>query len=244
MTTKKTPPKKGNRSFITVVAIVLIAGVAVIGYLLNRPKAAAVVVPNNAPLPPAQGYVVGIDSAPVEIVEFADFECPGCGRFALLTEPDIRTRLVATGLARFRFVDFPLSMHPHARFAHNAAACANAQGKFWEYHDKLFAEQTRWNGLATRNPVRLMKGYAKEIGLNSEAFDTCLDSQQFDPQIRANSEEGIRRGVSGTPTVFVGNRVLPGIPPYDMIKAYVDTVTAEVRAGGRVRTFGDTTKQP
>jgi protein-disulfide isomerase len=242
VTTKKATKKAGNRSFITLVAIALIAGVAIIGYLLNRPKPAPIVVADNTPLPPAQGYVMGADSAPVEIVEFADFECPGCGRFALLTEPEIRTRLVATGRARFRFVDFPLEMHRHARFAHNAAACANAQGKFWEYHDKLFAEQTRWNGLATRNPLRLMKGYARELGLNTDAFNTCLDANQFDPQIRANSAEGVKRGVGGTPTVFVGNRLLPGIPAYDMIKALVDTVTAEAK-GGRIRTFGDTGKQ-
>lgn len=227
---KKTPPPRENRSFITIVVVLLVGGVAVIGYVLNRDKTTATIVDTNAPLPAAQGYVMGSDSAPVEIVEFADFECPGCGQFADVTEPDVRSRLVATGLARFRFMDFPLPMHPNAMTAHNAAACANAQGKFWEYHDRLFAEQIGWNTQATTNPARLMKNYARALGLDTDAFNTCLDNRQYEPQIRANYAEGTRRGVGFTPSFFVGRRYWPGGIGYDQLKALVDSATAEAKA--------------
>jgi protein-disulfide isomerase len=241
VTTKKTPPKKGNRSFITLVAIVLIAGVAIIGYVLNRPKPAPIVVTDNTPLPPAQGYVKGSDSALVEIVEFADFECPACGQFATVTEPDVMTRLVNTGIARFRFVDRPLPMHPNTIFAHNAAACANAQGRFWDYHDRLFAEQPNWSARATQNPTRLLKGYAKDLGLDTDAFDRCLDSRQFEPQIRANFEDGTRRGAGGTPSFLIGNLLILEVLSYDRLKMFVDS--AIVLAKGKpVRTYGDTAK--
>lgn len=227
---KKTPPPRENRSFITIVVVLLVAGTAVIGYVLNRRGPTSVIVDTNAPLPPAQGYVIGSDSAPVEIVEFGDFECPGCGWWATVTELDVRTRLVATGLARFRFMDFPLPMHPNAMIAHNAAACANAQGKFWEYHDRLFAEQPNWSSAVTTNPGRLLKNFARSLGLETDAFNTCLDNRQFEPQIRANYEEGVRRGVGGTPTFFIGRRMSSTLLTYDQLKALVDSATAEAKA--------------
>lgn len=212
------------------IAILLVAGVAVIGYVLNKNRPQAIVVDNNTPLPPAQGYVMGSDSAPVEIVEFGDFECPTCAQFYALTEPDIRTRLVETGLARFRFMDFPLAMHPNSLTAHNAAACANEQGRFWEYHDKLFTEQPRWWSAATSNPGRMMKGYARDLGLDGGQFDQCLETRRHEPQIRANYEEGVRRGVTGTPNFFVGPYLWPGNIGFDQLRALVDSATRLARS--------------
>jgi protein-disulfide isomerase len=243
---KATTSKKGNRSFLALVAIVLAAGLAIISYVVLTPKPAAVVVDANLPLLEAKGYVMGSDSAPVEIVEFGDFECPACGQFVTITEPDIRSRLVATGLARFRFVDFPFSPseHPSSMFAHNAAACANVQDKFWDMQDRIYTNQFEWSQLANAkdmNAPKIFKRYAKELGLDTRAFNACLDSRQFEPQIIANRREGERRNVGPTPTFFVGKRMIVGDRGYDVMKAMVDSATAEARiATPKEKAFGDT----
>lgn len=241
---KKT--QKGDKTFITVLGVLLVAGVAVIGYMMYRPKAAPVVIAANAPLPEPKGVVAGSDSAPVEIVEFGDFECPVCGRFATITEPDVRRLLVNTGAARFRFIDFPLPGHPSTRFAHYAAACANEQSplKFWELHDRIFYGQTEWSALANgrdMNAPKIMKRYAKEVGLDAKTFGDCLDSQKYETQLRANYKEGERLGVNATPTFFVGKRRIEGPQPYDVIKAMVDSATIEAKKGPPVeKALGDT----
>ena len=224
--------KPGNRSFIIIVVSLLVVGLAIIGYVALKPKPAAVVVAANLPLPPAAGYVIGSDSAPVEIVEFGDFECPGCGEFASVTEPQVRSTLVASGAARFRFMDFPLNGHPGSMFAHNAAACANAQGKFWEMSDRIYTHQFEWSQLVTgkdMNPPKVFERYARELGLDTKAFDACLDSHQFEPQVMANQQEGMRRVVEYTPTFFIGSHKVVGGQPYDVIKAVVDSATAEAK---------------
>lgn len=235
MSKNKTPPRQGNRRFATMIGIVLIVGVAALGYAVSQPKQQARVIDPNTPLPKPQGHVMGSDSAPVEITEFGDFECPTCGQFSAVTEPDVRSRIVGPGLARFRFIDFPLSAHKNTLFAHNAASCAGAQGKFWEMHDQLYYHQPDWSDLMSgkdsKHPEKTMAGYAKDIGLDMAKYDACMENGDFALQIRANEQEGERLGINGTPTVIIGKHMLPaGSPPYDMIKAYVDTATAEAKA--------------
>lgn len=236
MAQKNAPrPKPQNRRFATALVAVVVIGAAALGYAVSQPKATARVIDPNTPLPKPLGHVIGSDSAPVEITMFGDFECPTCAQFVAITEPDVRSRLVNTGLARFRFLDFPLSVHKNTLFAHNAAACAGAQGKFWEMHDALYYHQPEWSDLVggkdSGHPARSMAGYAKGLGIDMDKYDACMDSEPYALQIRANEQEGERLGVSGTPTLIIGRHMLPpGAPPYDMIKAYVDTATAEANA--------------
>jgi protein-disulfide isomerase len=242
---KKKAASGGNSRFLTILAAVAVVGGGGITYVVMNSGPKAVELDPSAPPPKPQGYVMGSPEAPVEIIEFADFECPGCGHFATVTEPDIRERLVATGLARFRFVDLPLtSIHPNTLVAHNAAACANDQGKFWELHDRIFYGQTEWSTQATGNPTKVIKGYAKEIGLDQGAFDDCLDTRRHQRQIDANRLEAERLRVQGTPTFIIGNRMVYAGMSYDVIKAYVDSAAADVAAGTAQRRFGaDTTAQ-
>ena len=213
--------------------MILLAGLGIIGYLVFQPKPAPVPTTVRGPLPKAEGHVMGSDSAPVEIVEYGDFECPICGQFATVTEPDVRTRIVNTGLARFRYVDFPLEAHPNSLFAHNAAYCAGAQGKFWEMHDRIYEGQPEWSGLETAkvpNAAKIMKQYARGLALDTKAFNTCLDSRQFEPQIEANRAQGLALRVDGTPTFFIGNQMIrSGLIPYDELKKIVDSVAAAAR---------------
>ena len=228
-------PKARGRSplarFYGILAVVGIAGIAGITYLATRPKAAARVVDPNLPPAEAKGYLLGNPAAPVTITEFADFECPACGNFATITEPDVRERLVNTGKANVRFYDFPLEIHKNTWQASHAAACANDQGKFWEMHDRLFAGQNEWNGEATGNPTKVHRGYAQQLGLDVAKWEECVESQVHQPEIAANRAEAIRLGVGSTPTFIIGGRMLPGSLPYDEIARLVAEATKAAPAG-------------
>ncbi|MBI1808864.1 MAG: thioredoxin domain-containing protein, partial [Gemmatimonadetes bacterium] len=170
---------------------------------------------------------VGREDAPVRVVEFADFECPSCGSWATLTEPDVRARLINTGQVAIRFYDFPLPMHKNTWAASNAAACAAEQGKFVEMHDRLFQGQIEWNGEATSKPKGVFMGYAKELGLDVAKFESCFDSQRMIPRIKGNRAEAERRQIAQTPTFVIGDKAIPGDIPFDQFKKYVDDELAK-----------------
>jgi protein-disulfide isomerase len=220
----KASPKKSKNAFLPIVLVVLAVGGAAIFYKVqNKPKPIEL-APGTA-LPAAEGHLRGDPNAPITIMEFADFECPGCGQFAALQGPDVKARIIDAGLANFRFYDFPLtSIHQNTLAAHLAASCAEDQGKFWEMHDKLFAGQMDWSTQATTNPRKFFDVYAGEIGLDMAAYNNCFDSQKNLPKIQANAAAGTERGVSSTPTLVIGNKVYAGGLTYDRIKQLVDSL--------------------
>jgi protein-disulfide isomerase len=230
------PPRKAagangsRRLFYIILIVLLVIGVAALSILTSRSSNSVTQVDSTLAPVPNQGHVIGNDSAPVEVVEFADFECPACGNFANLTEPDIRERLVNTGQVRFRFIDFPLQMHRNTRAAHLAAWCAGDLGKFWEMHDALFQTQDRWNGEATSRPAGALEDLAKRVGLNADQYNACMDSRKFAPQIQANVNEGMRRGIGSTPTFIIGSKQVATSLPYDEFKRYVDEALVQARA--------------
>jgi protein-disulfide isomerase len=240
---KVTPKKKSNTGFIAVIGVVLVAGGAALwGTMQNKPK--PIELPAGTALPQAEGYLRGNPNAPVSIVEFADFECPGCGQFATLQGPDIKARLVDAGLANFRFYDFPLTqIHGNTLFAHLAAACANDQGKFWEMHDQLFANQPEWSTQSTTNPRKVIEPLAQAIGLDMAAYNSCMDTQKHLPRIQANAAEGQQRGVNSTPTIIVGNKLYAGGLTFDQLKKVVDSLAAAAPAAPAVTPAPDTAKK-
>ncbi|MDZ7778697.1 MAG: DsbA family protein [Gemmatimonadota bacterium] len=150
----------------------------------------------------AEGVTLGDEDAPVTIVEFGDYQCPGCGSFATNVKPQIQLQLVDQGLAKFVFYDFPLvQVHPHAFLAARAARCAGEQGSYWDYHDLLFQMQPRWSGEA--NAIGSFRDYAESVGLDEGEFNACLQSDRYADVVTANMELGAQLGVSGTPTVMV-----------------------------------------
>jgi protein-disulfide isomerase len=224
--------KQSRSGFYALLGVVALAGAGAIGWAVSRPKTVVSKVDPSIPLPKAEGYVTGKPDAPVEIIEYADFECPGCGQFAAVTEPDIRSKLIDTGEARFRFMDHPLiEIHKNTMAASLAAACANEQGKFWEMHDRIFMGQPDWSGYATANPKKFFKQYAGELGADVAKWEQCFDGQKLVAQIEANRNEGLQRGIRGTPTFIVGGRMLTGAPTYDNIKALVDSAKADAAKG-------------
>ena len=218
------------RTFYITLGAVALVGVGLIAWNASRPKAGSTIVDPQVPPGTAEGYLYGKSDAPVQILEFADFECPACGNFATITEPDVRQRILDAGLANLRFYDFPLPQHRNSMAASNAAACAADQGRFWEMHDRLFMGQPDWS--ERRNPKGLFSQYARDIGLNENQWEECYDARRHEARILANKAEGERRGISQTPTFIIGRRLVPGAVSYDQLKAYVDTALAEAQRAG------------
>ena len=133
---------------------------------------------------------LGDENAPVTMVEFSEFQCPYCERHYSQTELQLKTAYIDNGKLKFYFRDYPLppQYHPQAGFAAIAARCANEQGKFWEMHHKLFDTRDSWSGNAEADS--LFKGYAAELGLDNETFNSCYDNQSYVEEISADLEEG------------------------------------------------------
>jgi protein-disulfide isomerase len=239
---KKVSVRSNDRKpFYLLLGAIALAAVVFIGWQMSQTKSSGVItVDPTIQLPEATGYLIGSATAPVEILEFADFECPACGSFATLTEPDVRKRLVETGQARFRFMDFPLAIHKNTWDAHLAAACANEQGKFWEMHDQIFATQDQWNGMVTNKPKAVLSRLARDLQINMSQWDECYDSQKYKLNIAATQREGERRLVQSTPTFIIGDKLVPGAIGFDQVKAYVDSAAAKAAASPVTPLGGDT----
>ena len=202
--------QRGMNRFYTLLGVVGVAGLGFIGYL-------AVAGGDSVPIPVDvtvlasdtagfRGYLLGSDSAPVEISEYADYQCPACNDFELLQFPQVRRQLIETGRVRWRYRDFPLDqIHPHARIAAHSAACADEQGKFWEQHKLIYQGQSAWS--QERNAGGHLRGYAQQNGLDLGRYDDCMQSTRFAGRIQASHDEAIKIGVGGTPTFLIGGRL-------------------------------------
>ena len=231
-----------TRAFYLIIAAIAVAGVAALTYLSTRPKNVATVSQIDTTLPKVEshGYVMGSPNAPLEVTEFGDFECPACGSFAVLTEPEIRKRFVDAGQIRWRFIDDPLPMHQNTWQASRAAACADEQGKFWPFHDLLYQTQDQWNSEATSDPDKFMKQYARQLGLNAQQFDQCVDSRKYQAKIQAHAALAEQRKVMQTPTFYIGTLEVAGALPYDAIAKNITEELAKV--GAKPGVGGDTAK--
>ena len=182
----------------------------------------------------AQGVSVGDDDAPITIVEFGDYQCPGCGAFAMGVKPQVDLRLVQSGRANFIFYDFPLTtIHPHAFLAARSARCAGDQGKYWEYHSEIFRNQSSWSPQAS--PIGAFVDYAETVGMDADAFESCVRSDRHADVVTANMRLGYELGVSGTPTVMVsqGQGMARRLPSNDFqtILGVVESIEAELAGG-------------
>jgi len=189
--------------------------------------------PQKAPPPPgadAQVFKIPADGehakgpkdAKITIIEFSEFECPFCSRVTPTIQQLFKDY---EGKIRVVFKHNPLPFHPHAMPASEAAFAAGAQGKFWEMHDKLFANQ---KALERAN----LETYAQEIGLDMAKFKADLDGGKFKEQIKKDQELGAKFGARGTPTFFINGRTLRGAQPIEGFKKTIDEELAKVEKLG------------
>jgi protein-disulfide isomerase len=215
----------GMKRFYMVFAVLALIGAGVLTYLMTRPS--TVSIPANVTIQPSdtsgfRGYLKGAADAPVEITEFADYQCPFCQTFATLQMPTIEDRLIKSGRIRWRYRDFPLQQHAFARLAAHSAACADEQGKYWDQHQRIYEGQSEW--ASARDAGRVFRGYAQAAGLDLGRYDACMKAGKYAGRIQASYNEGVQLGVSSTPTLLVGNRLYRGRFDSDAIIKLVDSL--------------------
>jgi protein-disulfide isomerase len=177
------------------------------------PAAAAAPAPaEKIDIDPGDAPSKGPKNAPVTIVEFSDFQCPFCSRVVPTLkqiEDTYKTKV------RISFKNLPLPMHQFAQSAAEASLAAHDQGKFWEMHDKLFANQQQLDRAS-------LERYAQELGLNMARFKAALDSGKFKDRVQKDSADASKIGVSATPTLFVNGKKLEGAQPFEAFKVAID----------------------
>lgn len=147
----------------------------------------------------------GDEKAPVQIVEYSDFQCPSCQAVQMQIH-ELLDRY--PGKIYFIFKHFPLAGHKFSPLAHQSAECANEQGKFWEFHDRLYQDQMVWS--VALDPLSIFLNYAKDLNLNEERFARCLENAEVAGRIQAEKSEGQSWGVTSTPTFFLNGTMMTG----------------------------------
>jgi len=148
---------------------------------------------------------LGNPQAPIKIIEFGDFLCPFCARAVSELYPQIEN-LINQGKVVLYFRDFVV--HPQAMIIHNAARCANEQGKYWEFNKNAF--QKFLNGVDTSKKENLLS-LGKELNLDLQSFEKCLDENRYNQEIQNDFQAGVRAGVEGTPTFFINGQKVEGL---------------------------------
>jgi protein-disulfide isomerase len=220
----------GVKRFYFLLAGIAVIGLGVLAYLLLRQD--TVSIPANVTVQASdtsgfRGYIKGSPDAPLEITEFADYQCPFCQTFATLQMPTLDERIIKTGRVRWRYRDFPLQQHPFARLAAHSAACADEQGKYWEQHQRIYEGQSDWAG--ARNAAAIFRDYAKGVGLDVNRYDSCMKAGKYAGRIQASYNEGVQLGVSSTPTLLVGDRLYRGRFDSDALIKLVDSLAPQRR---------------
>ena len=195
------------KNFYVIIGIVAVGGIAVVGFALRGGRSAASEpvdlgdITNEDLVALAQGMVYGDPDAPVTIMEFGNYQCNACRTFALQIKPQVDLAYIQTGQAKFVYYDYPNPGFPLSFLAARAARCAGDQERYFEYHDAVYSTFDDW--------WQLQSGYghfndlADEVGLDTEAFESCLDSDRHADVVTANLTLGQMLGVPGTPGIFI-----------------------------------------
>jgi protein-disulfide isomerase len=162
-------------------------------------------------------HQIATSSAKVTVVEFGDYQCPACGAAYPVTKELLKDY---QGTINFVFRNFPLPQHKNAPTAAEAAEAANAQGKFWEMHDKLYETQNDWADLS--NPLDKFVSYAKDLGLDTNKFKSDVKANKYEAFIQADTTDGNNIGVNATPTFFINGIGISGVPSLADFKAQID----------------------
>ncbi len=157
---------------------------------------------------------LGSEDALITIVEFSDYECPYCRQW----HSEVYSQLIDTYGDQIRFVyrDFPLeSIHANAKPAAEAANCANEQGVFWDYHDKLFSMEL---GLSPK----AYQEYASQLGMDEEAFQECVESRRYQQEVQSDFDFAANLGVRSTPTFFINGIAVVGAQPFEIFQQVIE----------------------
>ena len=218
---QQAPPRRTGRTGLLVrilgVGVVAVLAVAAV-VLLGRPSEKTFPPVTPQPPPFASGTSKGLPTAPVTVVEYSDFQCPYCARFAREVEPDLDADYIATSQVRFIYKHYVI-LGPESQWAAEASECAAEQNAFWGYKDTLFANQAgEGQGAFKREKL---EAFARDLGLDMGNFKKCLDSGKYAGKVEQDSLEARSRGYRGTPTFVIGDQVIPGLPPYYQLQQVI-----------------------
>lgn len=212
-----------SRTWLIAASVLAVAAVAAIIWAGN-----ATTTGPSTTVPPGitqNGHVRGQANAPVTIDEYADFQCPACGMFARTTEAQILSSYVAKGQVKIVFHNFAF-LGQESNWASEAALCAGEQGKFFDFHDRLYAAQSGENqGAFAKDRLKKM---GNDLGL-TPAFGACVDSGKYAQTVRDEQKAGQAIGVSKTPTLFVNGKKYEGALSFAEMKAIIDPLLAGSR---------------
>lgn len=192
--------------------VLLISGV----FFLNQSEQKSSLPIDKAILVRSDSYKTGTGSEKVTIVEFADFQCPGC---KAAHEPINKIATDYKGQVNVVYRNFPLAMHPHARDMAYFAEAAGQQGKFWEAYSKIFSMQDSWSSLSDIDPT--IEKYSTELGLDYQKIKEVMSAEPTKNKIQRDYDDGIATGVNGTPTIFIDGEKLEVFPTYEILKQKV-----------------------
>ena len=170
---------------------------------------------------------LGLETAPITIVEFGDYQCEMCKRWYDNTRPKIIENYVNTGKASLVFIDLPI-LGPDSKLAAEATYCADDQGKYWDYHVILYDYQGHMNS-GWANADRL-KSFAFNLDLNMDEFDECLDSSKYDERVKLNWQKASAGGANSTPTFIIVNtetgneEKIVGAQPYSVFEKTINSL--------------------
>jgi len=221
--------------FYGLLAVVAIAGIAIVGYQVGSGAGTASEPVELGELSEvelaelAQGMVLGSPDAPVTVFEFGDYQCPSCRIWFQNVKNLLDVSYIQPGKVKFVFYDWPITQaHPNAFLAARASRCAADQDLYWEYHKSLFDNQGVWSNLSS--PVGQFTTLAEAVGVDGSEFKACLESDAYADVVTAQMQLGGQLGVGGTPTILItngnGSAVRPPSQSYEGIVEVLEEMLA------------------
>ena len=223
-----------NKRMVSIGAVV-IGALAIFGLLIYpNLKPVDVAAPASFERPNVDFNAAGDPNAPITITEYSDYQCPYCKRFSDETEQQLVETYAAGGQIRFIYRSFGLFIGPESQAAAEAAYCAGDQGKFWEFHDILFANHTGENAGDYTN--RKLQAFAETLGLDTTAFNSCLDSGKYKQRVTQDGIDGQAAGINATPTFVMTytvngetkSKIIEGAQPFSVFQTEIEAALAEM----------------
>lgn len=209
---------------ITVITLLVVLGVVFVIIKMPaapKPQNTTVATSDMGYLANSKSHMTGKLGAKVTVVEFGDYQCPGCGAANPTTMDLIKTYGTNPNF-NFVFRNFPLDIHPNAPIAAEASEAAGAQGKYWEMHDMIYAKQNEW--AENTSPLDIFVGYAKTLGLDTEKFKADVSTNKYSDFINADRADGDKIGVNFTPSFYINGELQMQIPNDTEFKAKIDAM--------------------
>ncbi len=220
---QKRQQQERMQRLMMIVGVVIIA-VAIVGWVIlaQRPPEGVVQI-TPVPRPQVNFNATGDPNAPVKIIEYGDFQCPRCKDFWQATEAQIVDTYVKTGKVYFEYHSMGLFIGPESSRAAEAAYCAGDQGKFWEMHDTIYANQGAENSGALDDAH--LKAFAKNLGLDAAKFNDCLGGK-YSGKVSQDQADGTAAGIKATPSFLINGKLVEGAQPFATFQQEIDAALA------------------